>query len=97
MKSKHVSKRPLLISSEYIDFHEELIGKYILHRFIGELDQSIYSNVGYPFVLPNFWIGGNDLARFKTWVWSRGTTIDCPGCYTNWVPQVQGILLWLCF
>jgi len=44
----------------------------------------------YPYGVPDFWIGGSDMANFTNWVWSRGTPVDCIGCYTNWVPQVQG-------
>lgn len=45
----------------------------------------------YPYGVPGFWIGGSDMANHTNWVWSRGTPVDCIGCYTNWVvPNVQG-------
>ena len=48
-------------------------------------------NLGYPYGVPSFWIGGSDMANHTNWVWSRGTAVDCIGCYTNWVvPNVQG-------
>ena len=37
---------------------------------------------GYPFgPMPWFWIGGNDLANYTHWVWTRGTAV---GPYENW-------------
>lgn len=31
--------------------------------------------------MPWFWIGGNDLANYTHWVWTRGTSV---GPYENW-------------
>ena len=31
--------------------------------------------------MPWFWIGGNDLASYTDWVWTRGTPV---GPYENW-------------
>ena len=51
---------------------------------------NITFNLGYPYGVPDLWIGGSDMANHTNWVWSRGTPIDCIGCYTNWAPNIQG-------